>query len=242
VKKLEEYVSAGYYITKFVGRPAYVSKELMPDKMISLSTCIGKYFPNDWAIEWVKGDEKNKLKSAEDFGISAEKFKEVSKSITNLFDEKDKFGWPNVCFTLKIAKELVRQYIPDQSDVVIIGVGLHKSYVDEFCETAKPPPQQEGYAPVGPNGMYAIIKQKKHLEKGGEILGFEPLAYYYLLSCSWLCNRLEEGVKKKFNISPNRHGFIEFFSDAQRIVEYISSDEVKAEPGLWLPWLIVKYN
>ncbi len=44
------------------------------------------------------------------------------------------------------------------------------------------------------------------------------------------------------NIAPNVSGFLETYEDAVQCVQHISSPEVGAEPGLWLPWLVVRYS
>ena len=73
------------------------------------------------------------------------------------------------------------------------------------------------------------------------LLGFEPLVFNGGLSCSWLCNGLETTVAEQLGIRPNASGLISTFEEACRCVEFISRDEIGAEPGLWLPWLVIEH-
>ena len=53
-----------------------------------------------------------------------------------------------------------------------------------------------------------------------------------------ICFNLD--IKERFDISPNKYGLIELFDDACKCIEYIARKEVGAEPGLWLPWLLIE--
>ena len=73
-------------------------------------------------------------------------------------------------------------------------------------------------------------------------MGFELLAMMFgLLTCSWVCNGLEAVCAEHLQVQPNEYGSIPEYADARRCAEYVSRDEVGAEPGLWLPWLITRY-
>jgi hypothetical protein len=60
------------------------------------------------------------------------------------------------------------------------------------------------------------------------------------LSCSWLCNGIDRDADDKLGIKTNASGLIERLDEADRVVQYIREDG-HAEPGLWLPWLLVRY-
>ena len=143
-------------------------------------------------------------------------------------------------FSLDIAKEIKKLFVPTTADVVIIELALHRKFIDAFCAEAAPPRTQEGYAPLGKQGRYEAIVKGRTIMPGGMQLGFEPLVFDGALSCSWLCNGLEKDIKEQCGISPNKYGFIELFEDACKCIEYISREDVGAEPGLWLPWLLIE--
>lgn len=76
----------------------------------------------------------------------------------------------------------------------------------------------------------------------GVLIGFEPLLSDGMIPCSWLCNGLETVVAERLHVLPNSNGLIDTFDDAVTIVSHIARDDVDAEPGLWLPWLIVEHD
>jgi hypothetical protein len=235
-----DFVSAGFFVSKRVPRQAYMSSALLPEKLISASHCIGNFIPDLWAIEWVNESQESRAENAEAFGIDSTKLKEVINWVTPRFG--DEIGWPNICFNLAIAKEIKTLFVPEMVDSVIIELALHRKFIDAFCAEAEPAKSQADYAPVGKQGVYEAILKGRTIMPGGMQLGFEPLVFDGALSCSWLCNGLEKDIKERFGISPNKYGFIELFEDACKSIEYISREDVGAEPGLWLPWLLIEIN
>lgn len=237
---VSDFISGGFYVSRFVERPTYVSHDLLPSKILSMSSCISPFLPDTWAIEWACDKPEDRLEKAKQFGLSDE-IKEVVSWVTSRFDKE--IGWPNVCYSLDTAQSLKAKFFSQTNDVVILGIGLHKSYVEKFINFSKPPEQKEGYAPNGESGVRYCIRKRNPL-KEGNVLGFEPLVtgeHTGSLEDSWLCNGLEKEAHSKLGINLNVNGFIDRLEDAHRCVEYISRDDVGAEPGLWLPWVVVRY-
>lgn len=235
-----DYNSGGYYISKYVERPSYSSADLLPEKILSLSGCICEFVPDTWTLSWTGDLDEDRQKNAAFFGLTPETFKQVSAWTTAHFDNE--VGWPNVCFDLETARLIRDQFIATTEPVVIFGIGLHKTLQNKFCDYAKPPEQKEGFAPVGETGLYRAIRTASVLQEGGKVLGFEPVSFDQSQEHSWLCNELEKEIHRKLGVRPNENGYIDDFETALKCVDHISLDEVGAEPGLWLPWLIVKYD
>ena len=237
---LANYISGGYYISKYVDRPPYASADLLPAKILSLSSCISEFIPDSWALSWAGDSDEVRQNSAASFGLTPEALKQVSEWTATHFDNE--VGWPNVCFRLETARLIRDRFIAAEEPVLIFGIGLHKSLQKKFCDYAKPPEQQEGFAPNGETGLYHAINSISTPPENGKVLGFEPASYGYLLECSWLCNGLEKEIHEKLGVHPNENGYIDDFETALKCINHISLEEVGAEPGLWLPWLIVKYD
>ena len=236
---LSEFYSAGYFITKAEERPGYASADLLPDQFISLCNCICKFFPSYWAIEWSSEAQEKRIEAASYFGITEDRLDNTISEVTKLFDID--FGWENVIFTIEAARNFLDEFIPNKDGIVIIGAALHNSYFNSYMDVATPPEPEPGKAPIGAHGTYEVLTKKETPAQPTKVLGFEPIVYNYGLSCCWLCNGLEKECFKKFNIKPNSNGLIDNASDASKCVTYIQSDEVGAEPGLWLPWLLLQY-
>jgi len=238
---ITDYIAAGYYLARFADRPAYISAELMPKRILSASPDICYLFPDTWALEWTTDDDEGRIAGAANFGISTAVLPKVIKWATQSFSTA--FGWPNVFYSLESAQKARHAFLADRDDVALFGLGLHKSNVKEFLDFAAPPLQQPGFAPMGKTGVFEAVSQNRALVDNGISLGYELLVTTAgLLTCSWLCNGLEVTFAKELGIKPNSNGFIQTFEEASRCANFISEGHVGAEPGLWLPWLTIKYG
>jgi hypothetical protein len=238
---LTEFISAGFIITRPVARPPYVSADLLPDPILSASGCIANFIPDVWCIEWTQDTPESRIENANAFGLDISGLAEVTAWVTPKFGHA--VAWPNVLMDIQVARQLVDAFLSTLPDVKVLELALHRSQTDEFCQAAEPPrPQQPGCAPMGRQGVHEAVLKAEPPTDGGHILGFEPLVFDYCLSCSWLCNHLDTAVAEHLNIRPNQRGFIETFDNACRCVNYIAGGDVAAEPGLWLPWLIIDHS
>lgn len=237
---LSDYCSAGFLVTREVDRPSYVSTDLLPDRIFSASGCISPRIPDTWCIEWTQDTLGSRIEDAEAFALDSAALDKVTAWATQRFDKA--IRWPNVIMDIHSALELVDLFLGALPDIRVFELGLHRSMTDEFCREAEPPPQEPGFAPMGRQGVHEALLEANTPIPGGGILGFEPLVLDGSLSCSWLCNGLETVVAETLEIRPNKHGLIARFDDARRCVEYISRDDVGAEPGLWLPWLMIDHT
>lgn len=235
-----DYLTAGFFITKRVKRPTYCSGDLLPDYLLSASPCLGTFIPDTWCIAWTGDTPEFRWEKAAAFGLTEDDLKLLTQFVTPRIEES--FKWPNVCSSLAAARELVHGFLAAQPDIVIFELALPQQYADEFRLAAEPPPPQEGFAPWGRQGVHEMILKGQPILGTGNPLGFEPLVFEYSLSCSWLCNGLEVIVHRDLGIAPNPFGFIGSLTEAVRCVAHISREDVGAEPGLWLPWLIVDHT
>ena len=235
------YLCAGYYVTRRSDRGAYISPELMPERVLSASGCICDFFPDTWAIAWTSVPDEERTRKAAGFGISPADLNAVTKWATDSFSKE--FGWPDAFYTLEAAQAARARFLPGKPDILIFGLGLHESDAEEFLKAAEPPAQQPGFAPMGRSGILECVSGGANIREGGEFLGFELLAADHgMLSCSWLCNGLEKECAAQLGIRPNRSGLVESYADARRCAELIARPETGAEPGLWLPWRVTMYS
>ena len=238
--QLSDFISAGFFITREVDRPDYLSTDLLPDRLVSASGCICSCMPDTWCIEWTQDSQEARLEDAAAFGLASEELSVIIDWVTPRFGES--IRWPNIISELATAQELFQRFLDKVLGVRILELCLHQSMVQEFCTLAEPPPPEPGFAPVGRLGVHEILLEKRPPASGGMVLGFEPLVFDYMLSCSWLCNSLEKELAKALGIKPNQHGLLNSLSEATKGVDHISRDDVGAEPGLWLPWLLIDHT
>jgi hypothetical protein len=235
-----EEVAAGYLLLHPVPRPAHASPSLLPPELVSASSCICPQFPDTSAIDWVVSSEEERLEALEAVGLPAQRRSGARAWATAHFEID--FGWPGVFYTAAAATETRERFFGRESQIKIIGLGLPLSYIDEFTAYASPPPSSPGFAPQGESGYLRIVKAGQHLAAGARRLGFELLNVEVgQISHSWLCNGLETHCATHLGIRPNARGLLETLDLAERCRAEVSREEVGAEPGLWLPWLLVEY-
>jgi hypothetical protein len=231
----EKYLFGGYLVTRRVARPESMSAELLPAELLTASACIASFVPDVWSLGWtqVSGEERESAAAA--LGLAPEGLSVLIDRVTAGFDDGE-FGWPNVVKSSEALGELVR-LLPDSSEWVVLGLGLHERHVPRFLEENAPAERQ------GAGGVYEVLAGQAWLPEGGNIRGFELLGFESgSQPHSWLCNGLERECFRVLGIRPNRHGFLETEGEAERATAYIARDDVGAEPALWLPWLIVDYT
>jgi len=223
-------VSGGFYVARLASRREQMSPELIPAKVLSASGCICDFFPDDWAIEWTSKSLEQRRKKASAFGVSATNFPKVGTWATESFQQA--FGWPNAFYTLDAAQEPRARFLPHNSEVVVFGLGLHHSAVEDFLRAAKPDSANSGFAAAGEAGVFQCVSKREKIVTGGDLAGFELLACHSgLLTCSWLCNGLEKECAHQLGVTTNRWGLVQSYGDALQCIELISRAESRAEPG-----------
>ena len=240
---LSGFLSAGFLVTRSIPRPPWMSAELLPDRILTASACIAPpCLPDVWAISWANMPSEERAEAAARFGLE-EIVDQVLDWVTDRVDGE--IGWPNVIFSLDTAAALLARFPEARDGSVVLELGLHESDLEVFGAAAEPPPLTPGGAPWGKPGVLEAVMNGDRVGTGGEVLGFELLCLdliSFSLGCSWLCNRLETEVHRAMGIRPNRHGLIDDYDAARRSIDFIRRPDTGAEPGLWLPWLLVDHT
>jgi hypothetical protein len=233
-------ITAGFLLIKPYSRPDWGSERLLPQEIISASDCLCPQFPDSYAIKWTSDSEENKAKGFDSVGLSPNLRAAATEWATENFQKS--FGWTGVFYSLQDAQSAKALFFPEDSNMWLIGLGLPTEFAVDFLEYAAPPSPKEGYAPMGASGWFEVVKKLQPLPKG-QFLGFELLNVEHgNVSHSWLCNHLEVHFSETLGIQPNQLGLIEELDDAKQCCEDINDEKVGAEPGLWLPWGLIKYN
>jgi hypothetical protein len=233
---LNDYVAGGYFITKYATEGFWKSP-LLPERIISLSGCMGQSLQVYWG--W---DVEKHQQEALNFGVPAEKlpaFKQWSRG--------DAVDHPNVFKSLNAAQQFIAEFMPVHDDLLLIGAAMPKDMVDNFLAKHK----QETFDTKALAyretlyGVNRVLTDKKPLESGCEVLGFEIISYFMgNLGHSWLCSGLEKDMHRLFAIHPNQYGLIATYDEAQKVYEWIAEDDMqghRSEPEPYYPWLIVQY-
>jgi hypothetical protein len=227
-------VFGGYFLTKAVERPQYVSA-LLPTQVLSLSDCICDFTPDVWAIRWAQVSAEERTARASKIGIDVAALSSVIDWTTQQLDS-GRFGWPCVFLTLNDAVTFAERFLRREAGFRLLGIGLPSSIVDHFLAEEAPGPS------IGTPGVYKAVSSRLDLETHGSVLGWEVLCYDYGGFHSWLCNGLENAVAERFGVRTNEVGFIAAEADASVAAEYCGQEDVGAEPGFWAHWLVMEYS
>ena len=228
---LDEYYSGGYFLIR-ASHPGWeqLKTDLMPDKLISLSTCISPRLGIYWG--WKPGDKNAAL----EFGIPKNKLEDFILWCNE--EGLTKVEHPAMFNSLEAARHFIEQFLPDTSDLYMIGVGLPKDI--EAVDW------REDYSEGGvPYGIEKRIRQHIAVEEGGTVLGFEVVSFGYNdFGHSWLCSGLYRDMHDLFGIRPNNYGLINTAEEARKVYDWIAEDEMRgtrAEPEPYDFWLLVSY-
>jgi hypothetical protein len=193
--------------------------------------------PDTWCIDWASDEGQAREQAAAEFHLDEVARKSLGAWVTARFGTT--VFWPRVVLDLATARELVSRFLSHVPDIRILEMALDRESLAKLAAVAEPPPPEPGYAPMGRQGVYEVLLKGRAPTAGGVTLGFEPMSFDICFEHSWRCNALEIEIDRELGIRPNEHGLIGTWEQAQKSVEYIRRDDVGAEPGLWLPWLVI---
>lgn len=227
---LNDYYSGGYFLLR-AAKPDWpqLQTDLLPEKLVSLSTCMCPRVSVGWG--WDPGDKQAAL----DFGVPADKLDEFVDWCG--YAHQTEIDVWSMFYSIDITRQFIRRFLPDTTDLKIIGVSLPKDLAEKNW-------LQEGVQRGG--GLQQQIQQKLSIETSGEILGFDVVTYSYNdFGDSWLCSNLQHEMHNLFAIRPNQYGLLNNAVDARKIYEWIDEGEMlgihRAEPEPYDFWLLLSY-
>lgn len=230
---IEEECLGGYFLTRHFARPPYVSSELLPARIISMSDCLAHFVPDVWSLAWASVSQGERIQSATSLGVDPALLQDLITDATSEFDRS--WGWPNVIFDLAFAREFAHRFLADVDDLHLIGLALPVDLAPAFIDEARPGPGE------GASGLFQCISNGKVPASGGTPVGWEILGFQSSSFHSWLCNGLEREVFRELGLRPAQNGLIDDARKARDIADYCGKEGVGAEPALWQPWLLIEY-
>jgi len=180
-----KYISAGFYILSPVGRASYMDKELLPEKIVSLSNCICEFHPNI-NILW-GGSHLNKQNYSNKLHLSKDSFDEMEKWVLHQF-EKDMFLYSNIFTTVNLARDFSGVFLNELDERMIIEIGLPESFVDGFLEDVDTYSKSNK---VG-LGIDKLLINKTPIDVEANSLGYEVVGFEEGKFHSYICNGLEK--------------------------------------------------
>jgi hypothetical protein len=228
-------VCGGYLLARAIATPACLSRDLLPERILSASAHVSTVIPQPWAMRWVADAEEQRTRACAQAGLDPSALARVIDWVSAEF-VRGRLGWPGVFLSLEAAREFVREFDLRGDDLALLGLGLPRHSVDEFL-ARQAPAEREGVPAI-----HAMIAAGQSATEDGLPLGYEVLGYDLGSFCSWLCNGLERDANDVLGIRPNTAGFVTSLKDATRVAAHASNPTTGAEPLWWAPWLITRYE
>ena len=232
-----EFIVGGYYLIQGTEPKEWMNEKFFPPLVWSASHHICESYPDSWIFTWTsdEGSAKERERNQEILKLDNDAFHSLQLEYDNLFN-KAEFGFPNVFYNPALARNFYSKYLSNLSNIKLLSIALADEYWEQFIQETIPGKN------MGEHGIRTKLRASQSVEPEAMFRGFEVLGYDHGQFCSYICNSLQDDYSKKFGISLNKNGFIENYNDARKATEYTMSDEAKAEPYLWFPWLISEYS
>jgi hypothetical protein len=241
--ELDRYVCGGYFIAKPASNAGPVEfceickAKLPPGKIITLSTCLTATLPHNWAYEWVGVTDEERKRRAEVWGLHDSDLNEFIKWATER-QRAGKIGYPHTLLTLDTATDLLRRFQIKRNGWHLLGLGLRRDSAASFVAE---------YAPRHENELLMVIAQAisegNALDRSGQVIGYEVLAWEVDGFHSWFCSLSEKDVSDELGIHPEPNGLLDSYEDATKVASAAAQphDAAPFGPVAWYPWAVVSY-
>jgi hypothetical protein len=224
-------VSGGFYVARIVSRPPGMINALLPERLLTLSSCLTDFFPDAWAIEWASYSEADRIAAAAKVGVRANDLSALIRFATGALDD-GRLGWPCVWQSSSAALTAVTKFGCSPAEFAILELGIPVDIVEELLRELAPKPCE------GEHGLYTRLRMGEPLDAaatpvGWELLGVEHGGEFH----SWLCNSLQDALAAATGAKPGPFGLLATENDA-RTLDALIANGLGAEPVPWFPGLI----
>jgi hypothetical protein len=226
-----DYIAGGYVVTQPIRRPAHIAADLFPELLLSPTTCDNAMTLDVWGGETPR--------QWRDYGVHPDRIADLLAWIDTQYEQA--IGMPNIFFSLATAQQFITDFFPPDTGWVILGLGLHRTLVDDFLADDQRSEQELHQSAWG---ITTLLARGTPLAAGGTILGHEILGseagFLHTWVCSWVYSQFVEEGFQTLGIRPNRWGKLDALADAR---QYANQGQRYDTYGVevWLPWLIVRY-
>ena len=231
---VQPFLSGGYFLAVPAARSESMNPELLPDRILTASHCLVDLAPDTWGIVWTQDSIESRRAAAAKFGVGEQGLREIMDWSTAAIDSGS-LGWPNVFLNVETAIHFRARFLPVSADTVVFGIALPADLRDVFLAETRPSAQD------GTPGVVKALEANVTQDERGRLLGFDVLGWDYGFH-SYICNGLETEFQRALGLTPNAHGFFATEQEARQCAEHAGLETTAAEPALWLPWKVVRYE
>jgi hypothetical protein len=228
-------ISGGWYVVRLLERPSGLGSTLLPERLLTLSSCLTQFFPDAWAIEWASRSPDERAAAIRKLGLDVGRLPHVVREMTAAIASGE-LGWQSVWRSLEAARRAAIRYGCANDDFALVELGVPADRADDLLTHTRP-----SLGGTVPGGFFEHLSARVPVRPGGEVLGWEPLGVEAGADFhSWLCNSLHEVAKNKLGVKPGALGLLRNEDDA-RAVDRMIAGGVGAEPVPWFPGVVLRH-
>jgi hypothetical protein len=135
-----------------------------------------------------------------------------------------------------VAQSVTRELLPESSDLVLVGVGVPRDFVEALLPELAPGPREAA------SGTHLCALANEPMAAGSRLLGWEVLGYDYGSCHSWLCNGIHVEAAARIKHRPGALGLLESEAAARDVLRMMENDQVPAEQATWVPAAVLQYE
>ncbi len=204
---------------------------LVPERILSLSECVGAVAPAAWAYYWTSSEPGSRAASLEALGLQEAVVGPLASWIDAALGA-GQLGFPSTFFSLAKAQEFRARFFANHDDVYVVGLALDRALALRSAL------KSVGTAHDGPATMLA---QDAAPEPGGRALGFDVLALDTGGFHSFLCGGAERRLFARLGARPNARGLFDDPTLARDCAALVEAEGL-GEPGPWSAWEVLAYE
>jgi hypothetical protein len=228
-------VGGGVFVVRILDRPAGLGDKTLPERLLTLSSCLTEFFPDAWAVEWASCSQADRTAAALKLDLSQEAVPELVRFVTDALSD-GAIGWPCVWNSLDAARAAAHKFSLAPENFAMLELGVPDDAVEELLAALEPGPGEAS------TGIYASLQRRRPLRSGGtsmgwELLGVERAGDFH----SWLCNSLQDEAERQLGVRPGPFGLLRTEKEARAVAALIANG-VGAEPVPWFPALLTRHH
>jgi len=228
-------ISGGWYVVRLLERPASLGSGLLPERVLTLSSCLTQFFPGSWAIEEASHSADARVAGARKLGLEVGRLPALTHEMSAATTAGE-LGRPCVWRSMEAARRAASRFGCASQDFALVELGVPVERADDLIAHTRPSRGADR------GGFYEHLSERRLIHTGGEVLGWEPLGVEASGDFhSWLCNSLHDVAKVRLGVKPGAFGLLAN-EEAARAVDRMIAASVGAEPVPWFPGLVLRHG
>lgn len=224
-------IVGGYYIVRPLPTPIGLGDGLLPENILTLSSCLTDVFPPWWALPSTQRSTEEQAAAIAELGLHEARLEPLMHLVNDSLRRGD-LHWPCVWQSPQAAERALSLLHEGSVEFHVIELAVPVAARAGLLRELEPDPG------LGACGLYTVLRANKEAEPVGVRLGWEVLGVEFGGDFhSWLCNGIHKIARDRLGIRPGALGLLQSEAEARSVVGLID-DGLGAEPVPWFAGLL----